>query len=981
MRRTKSIRKSNTLLALTYLRANNVKKVFLLLSLFLGACSGGETGNSVSQTTPLQPEIEIEEREGEQTPPIQDQPEDSDSEENIEDNTNITPEEPPADSDDSNSEDSDADSSTNDSESIPPSSDSDNSSSNRPTEGDDSSPDLDLGAAQYEAQCESCHGIFGDGQPTGSSILSALQTNSVYSSISQTMPILSPETCDTDCAANIVSWLREINGIDMDSDDAGDQNFYTALAQISLEPPTKTYRRASLVLTGKIPSTEKLSALKNVSDQALRNEILLLMQEQGFREFIKRGANDRLLVRGANELGDDDIYDIIKPYYTKLGDVIKLRDDEGYPGYSQSIEEEPLELIAHVVMNNRPYSEILTADYTMVDKTLNVLYQSNVDAENGWVPAKNRGQSVRGSSKKLYDSDREIEIPHAGILSSTAYNMRWPSTATNRNRARAKYIMLNFLGFDIEGIASREFSEEELADTNNPTFNNPACAQCHEALDPIAGTFQNVGNNGIFLNRIGSDGQDSLDPIYVKESPLYEQGDRWYNDMRKPGYYGMPSTNREQSLQWLAHQVVNDHRFVEAAVKFWWPALFGEAFFHSNLNEEQQAERQTTLENLSSIFNESNLDLKTLLVEMIMSPWYRAEKIQSPYTEEDIIYYTGGARLLTPEELSNKASSVSGVNIDQYKKDFNSQFGGIDSHTTTIRSREFEPLMYQVTQRVALDNACNIIASEFNKPRAERALFTLIDRDTPFDANNQKVTIKSQHTKYGSSSNYDTTTLNVASGSPIKLVLKEGSSREIYIGQFLFLDASGETVATWSANFVANNFIQEGSFSGNIASKHTESNDAKKLGGSKKVLLAFDIPEKAASMQISSWRKNSGGTGKSLSATSYTDIESDHFSIPDFSSNSEYYQQMAKLIERFHGQEVSPESDMIKRYLTMFARSQHNKMLRGASNTFVESKQYCTYSNPGELEKSVWAADPSHTLSPWLVVIATLMSGHHFIYE
>ena len=31
----------------------------------------------------------------------------------------------------------------------------------------------------------------------------------------------------------------------------------------------------------------------------------------------------------------------------------------------------------------------------------------------------------------------------------------------------------------------------------------------------------------------------------------------------------------EDSLQWLARQIVEDRRFAEAAVKFWWPAIMG----------------------------------------------------------------------------------------------------------------------------------------------------------------------------------------------------------------------------------------------------------------------------------------------------------------------------------------------------------------------------------------------------------------------
>ena len=47
-----------------------------------------------------------------------------------------------------------------------------------------------------------------------------------------------------------------------------------------------------------------------------------------------------------------------KPFLTK-GDV-------GWE-VMWALSQEPLELIAHVIMNDLPYSEVLTADYTMVN--------------------------------------------------------------------------------------------------------------------------------------------------------------------------------------------------------------------------------------------------------------------------------------------------------------------------------------------------------------------------------------------------------------------------------------------------------------------------------------------------------------------------------------------------------------------------------------------------------------------------------------
>ena len=44
--------------------------------------------------------------------------------------------------------------------------------------------------------------------------------------------------------------------------------------------------------------------------------------------------------------------------------------------FTQAVGREPLELISHVVMNERPYTEVLTADYTMVNAFSDLAYRS-----------------------------------------------------------------------------------------------------------------------------------------------------------------------------------------------------------------------------------------------------------------------------------------------------------------------------------------------------------------------------------------------------------------------------------------------------------------------------------------------------------------------------------------------------------------------------------------------------------------------------
>ena len=54
-----------------------------------------------------------------------------------------------------------------------------------------------------------------------------------------------------------------------------------------------------------------------------------------------------------------------------------------------------------------------------------------------------------------------------------------------------------------------------LADTNNPTMHNPACTVCHTGMDPVAGAFQDYGDEGFYKDQWG--GMDSLHRLYKEE--------------------------------------------------------------------------------------------------------------------------------------------------------------------------------------------------------------------------------------------------------------------------------------------------------------------------------------------------------------------------------------------------------------------------------------------------------------------------------
>ena len=459
----------------------------------------------------------------------------------------------------------------------------------------------------------------------------------------------------------------------------------------------------------------------------------------------------------------------------------------------------------------------------------------------------------RDDESKIWDGTRIVapgdlatDYPHAGVLSTTSYLIRYPTTATNRNRARSRWTYYHFLGLDIEKSAPRTTDPVALADTNNPTMHNPACTVCHTALDPLAGTFQDYGNEGYYRDQWG--GMDSLDgqykegvgglrkiavdaatyqsrqtvthtvwlqpgsrlairhydnngcgedgnqtcgrdlriddfhvrdvdgqvvdriewsdldahceydgqyeagsggdddhyrwwgwecheiPVNVPQAGsyelrltvwadqagdvvtsfkvganLYQAGDTWYRDMRKPGIGDEPAPNADNSLQWLAKRIVADPRFSEATVKFWWPSVMGSDVVEPPSEGDPDFQGRLLASNaqaaevrrLAGAFRRGfgggkRYNLKDLLTEVALSRWFRADSLADTSTVRTAALANAGARrLLTPEELSRKTVALSGFdwkrrretvwqlgkppNWTNAESEYGLLYGGIDS--------------------------------------------------------------------------------------------------------------------------------------------------------------------------------------------------------------------------------------------------------------------------------------------------------------
>ena len=541
------------------------------------------------------------------------------------------------------------------------------------------------------------------------------------------------------------------------------ESFLTA---VTLEPRQATLRRASLLLQGRVPTTAESRAV--VSDEELRIALRNLMQGPAFREFVVTGVNDRLLTQGAGTVISTTLPNFVELHHARV--ALQIDDDPDNDGdlwnsVQPAARRASGELFAYIIENEKSYKEILTADYMMMNSVLDGWLDGTAvfaasEGEDLFKPARIQGYYQTTALKekvKRENSNSTFEIigsplakyPHSGILTDFGFLSRYPTTATNRNRARARWALYHFLGIDVEKSSQRPTDEAALTDKNNPTMNNPNCTVCHALLDPVAGAFQNWGE----FNFYRLNGRDVLDKFYKypedgSKSP-YKPGDRWYRDMRSPGLFGVEIKEQEHTLRALAELIVSESGFTKAAAEFWWESVFGKPLLDKPAVESDQGyaskyaayrAQQESIAEFSAAL-ERNMNAKDMLVEMLMSPWFSAESTES-YAFDGAQFESqfGNKQLLSPEQLARKTLSLTDVSWRTKKQpsgkmsssyeSFGVLLGGIDSDAVTTRATELTPAMTAILMTHATEAACPAVVRQFAKPINERSLFKSVEETT-----------------------------------------------------------------------------------------------------------------------------------------------------------------------------------------------------------------------------------------------------------
>lgn len=581
------------------------------------------------------------------------------------------------------------------------------------------------GQASYNAQCSTCHGTDGLGGSIGISMKNCATCTSasvLTAKIANTMPLGNPSACVGTCATDIANYILTVFNA------AGGSQGFTVLAAIDTMPLATTLRNASLQLVSRLPTSAEEALVTTQGEDGLRQALGGMMKEEAFYDRLSEIFNDMLHTnRYLSTNGTEAALQLMGRFPTArwFDPGVDLRD-RNYQLYrittNNSVATEPLELINHVVKNNLPMTEILTADYFMVNGysaksygIRNVTFTDEWDA-NEFRPA------------------RLNNIPHAGILSSLMFLNRYPTSATNRNRARSRVVYDLFLDVDILALdGARPDGTAVDISRPSPTLNNPDCVKCHTLLDPVASSFRDWNLRG-----------------------TYTPNAAWYTDMLQAGFGSevFPARSTADELQWLTKQVVADPRFDDAILRIVFHGLMGQDPLDPPGDGAITAERDawlaqsTHLNEIKAKYVAANRNLKTLITELILSPYWRAQGLNDAafaLVHEE----TGAARLLTPEMLHRRIEALFGFQwrgpLDQYAANlsvfstarlldsrlyYQQIYGGIDSFVITERLSDPNGLMVFVQERMANEMACYGVPNDFLAPASQRRLFPHVATST-----------------------------------------------------------------------------------------------------------------------------------------------------------------------------------------------------------------------------------------------------------
>ena len=536
--------------------------------------------------------------------------------------------------------------------------------------------------------------------------------------------------------ATLLQWIARVDGLPCDTgaEPPLDTPFYDGITFV--EPPLLV-RRLALALNGRLPTDTERAMVEASGEAAVEPIVDAMLEDEAFVDRVKEAFDDILLTRGYDSSqGAVLAYEFYPDRVWPNGITDDATRYQASDDYDDALRREPVELVAHIVRNDRPITEILTADYTMVSPYTARGYGIFDAVRSRFRDENDPFEFIDVTLPQLVDRGGRPQpsatgaYPHAGVLSMPQYFHRWETTDTNRNRVRARMFYEHFLGVDVMALAPAVTDAAAVTGAFAvPTMEAPDCTSCHLIVDPVAGVFQDYDNEGDFEFRTGG----------------------WHTDMFGPGFEDepMPDAERSRALAWLAERAVTDPRFATAMAEHAFyvlayervllpPADDTDPLYASHLRA-YEAQREA-IDAAARALVSASFDFKAAVRSLAASRFYRIGGVETP--PEDMrrvaeLELVGVGQLLTPERLADRVGATFGWRPGYLSagSDERMLYGGIDYRQVTERQSTPNGTMGALQRRLANEIACAVVTRELAGEGAPPApLFPHVDRDTRDEA-------------------------------------------------------------------------------------------------------------------------------------------------------------------------------------------------------------------------------------------------------
>ncbi|MDP2309649.1 MAG: hypothetical protein Q8P18_26755 [Pseudomonadota bacterium] len=410
--------------------------------------------------------------------------------------------------------------------------------------------------------------------------------------------------------------------------------------------------RASLDLRGVRPSAEEARSV--LTDPATLDALVA--------EFV---ADERF---GANVAGAWTGVYRTRSAISDLDDLDLAMEDEGT--YIASVGEEPLRLLAYIADNDRPYTDVVRADYTVVDEVLAERYPVDYPAgETGWQVAR-------------YTDGR----PPAGVLSTAGFWWRYTSTFNNANRGRANQVSRIFLCNDyldrtVEFPTDLDLTDE--AAVLNAVRTQEGCVSCHVTLDPL----------GAYM--WGHYREFSNDPVDL--SHYYPDRERYWTEFGvSPAYFGQPGNDMED----LGLQMAADPRLIQCVTQQAWELLL---------------QRKATLDDTSALNTHrealiaGGVTFRALYRSILADPAYRVTEEQDP---EKVPW-----KMLSADQFASVVEDLTGYRMvigghDVIREDYYGMRTMAAGAGVDVGTAAPSPTMIEVEARIAEAAASHVVTAD-----------------------------------------------------------------------------------------------------------------------------------------------------------------------------------------------------------------------------------------------------------------------------